>query len=148
MLGISGGIDSALTATLAAEALGPEHVVCVSMPSQFSSVETRADARAVADSLGARFLEIPIDPVVEATSAALAEAFAGTERGVAEENVQARVRGLTVMAVWDKFGWLPLATGDKSELSVGTRRSTATWPAASRSSRTSTKRMSTASPGI
>jgi len=119
VLGISGGIDSALTAALAAEALGPEHVVCVSMPSQFSSGETRADARAVAESLGARFLEIPIDPVVEATGTALAEAFAGTERGVAEENIQARVRGLTVMALSNKFGWLPLATGNKSELSVG-----------------------------
>jgi NAD+ synthase (glutamine-hydrolysing) len=89
------------------------------MPSQFSSGETRADARAVAESLGARFLEIPIDPVVEATGAALAEAFAGTERGVAEENIQARVRGLIVMALSNKFGWLPLATGNKSELSVG-----------------------------
>jgi NAD+ synthase (glutamine-hydrolysing) len=89
------------------------------MPSQFSSAETRADARAVAESLGARFLEIPIDPVVEATGAALAEAFAGTERGVAEENIQARVRGLIVMALSNKFGWLPLATGNKSELSVG-----------------------------
>jgi NAD+ synthase (glutamine-hydrolysing) len=119
VLGISGGIDSALTAALAAEALGPEHVVCASMPSQFSSAETRADARAVAESLGTRFMEIPIDPIVEATSAALAEAFAGTERGVAEENVQARVRGLIVMALSNKFGWLPLATGNKSELSVG-----------------------------
>ncbi|MGH3044086.1 MAG: NAD+ synthase, partial [Gaiellaceae bacterium] len=119
VLGMSGGIDSALTAALAAEALGPEHVVCVSMPSQFSSAETRADARAVAESLGARFLEIPIDSVVEAEGEALAEVFAGTERDVAEENIQARVRGLTVMALSNKFGWLPLATGNKSELSVG-----------------------------
>jgi NAD+ synthase (glutamine-hydrolysing) len=119
VLGISGGIDSALTAALAVEALGPEHVVCVSMPSQFSSAETRADAQAVAESLGARFIEIPIDSVVEATGAALAEVFAGTERGVAEENIQARVRGLTVMALSNKFGWLALATGNKSELSVG-----------------------------
>jgi len=119
VLGISGGIDSALTAALAAEALAPEHVVCVSMPSQFSSAETRADARAVAESLGARFIEIPIDSVVEATGAALAETFAGTERGVAEENIQARVRGLIVMALSNKFGWLPIATGNKSELSVG-----------------------------
>jgi NAD+ synthase (glutamine-hydrolysing) len=119
VLGISGGVDSALTAALAAEALGPEHVVCVSMPSQFSSAETRTDAQAVADSLGTRFMEIPIHSVVEATSAALAGAFAGTERGVAEENVQARVRGLIVMALSNKFGWLPLATGNKSELSVG-----------------------------
>jgi NAD+ synthase (glutamine-hydrolysing) len=119
VLGISGGIDSALTAALAAEALGPEHVVCVSMPSGYSSAETRADARAVAESLGARFMEIPIGPVVEATGAALAEAFAGTEHGVAEENIQARARGLILMALSNKFGWLLLATGNKSELSVG-----------------------------
>jgi NAD+ synthase (glutamine-hydrolysing) len=119
VLGISGGIDSALTAALAAEALGPEHVVCVSMPSRFSSAETRQDARAAADSIGARYLEIPIDPIVGAFGAALAEAFAGTEPGVAEENVQARARGVIVMALSNKFGWLALATGNKSELSVG-----------------------------
>jgi NAD+ synthase (glutamine-hydrolysing) len=119
VLGLSGGIDSALTAALAVEALGPEHVVCVSMPSRFSSEETRRDAKAVAESLGVRFLEIPIDPVVDAFGAALAEAFAGTEPGIAEENVQARVRGGIVMALSNKFGWLALATGNKSELSVG-----------------------------
>jgi NAD+ synthase (glutamine-hydrolysing) len=119
VLGISGGIDSALTAALAAETLGPEHVVCVSMPSQFSSPETRRDARAVADSLGARYLEIPIDAVVDAFGGALADAFAETEPGIAEENVQARARGVIVMALSNKFGWLPLATGNKSELSVG-----------------------------
>jgi NAD+ synthase (glutamine-hydrolysing) len=119
VLGLSGGIDSALTAALAAEALGAEHVVCVSMPSRFSSPETRADARRVAESLGCRFLEIPIESVVEAVGSALAEAFAGTEAGVAEENVQARLRGLIVMALSNKFGWLPIATGNKSELSVG-----------------------------
>jgi NAD+ synthase (glutamine-hydrolysing) len=119
VLGLSGGIDSALTAALAAEALGAEHVVCVSMPSRFSSPETREDARRVAESVGARFLEIPIESAVEAVGYALAAAFAGTEPGVAEENVQARLRGLVVMALSNKFGWLPLATGNKSELSVG-----------------------------
>ncbi|HXV56742.1 MAG TPA: NAD+ synthase, partial [Gaiellaceae bacterium] len=119
VLGISGGVDSALTAALAAEALGSEHVVCVSMPSRYSSPETRADARRSAEAVGARFLEIPIDPVVDAVGAALAEAFAGTEPGTAEENVQARVRGVIVMALSNKFGWLALATGNKSELSVG-----------------------------
>jgi NAD+ synthase (glutamine-hydrolysing) len=119
VLGISGGIDSALTAALAVESLEPERVVCVSMPSKFSSQETRADARRTAESLGTRFLEIPIEPIVESIGIALAEAFAGTEAGVAEENVQARVRGLLVMALSNKFGWLPLATGNKSELSVG-----------------------------
>jgi NAD+ synthase (glutamine-hydrolysing) len=119
VLGLSGGIDSALTAALAAEALGSKRVVCVGMPSRFSSEGTRADAKRVAESLGARYLELPIEPIVEAVEAALAEAFAGTDPGIAEENVQSRVRGLLVMALSNKFGWLPLATGNKSELSVG-----------------------------
>jgi NAD+ synthase (glutamine-hydrolysing) len=119
VLGISGGIDSALTAALAAEALGPERVVCVTMPSRFSSEGTRSDARRTAESLGTRILELPIEPIVEAVEGALAEPFAGTDPGVAEENVQSRVRGLLVMALSNKFGWLPLATGNKSELSVG-----------------------------
>jgi NAD+ synthase (glutamine-hydrolysing) len=119
VLGVSGGIDSALTAALAAEALGPERVVCVSMPSQYSSEGTRTDAKRVAEVLGARYLEIPIEPIVEAVGAALVQPFAGTEPGIAEENVQARVRGLLIMALSNKFGWLPLATGNKSELSVG-----------------------------
>jgi NAD+ synthase (glutamine-hydrolysing) len=119
VLGLSGGIDSALTAALAAEALGPERVVCVSMPSQFSSEGTRTDAKRVAENLGAKYLEIPIHEVVKTIDAALADTFAGTEPGIAEENVQARARGLLVMALSNKFGWLPLATGNKSELSVG-----------------------------
>ena len=119
VLGVSGGIDSALAAALAAEALGPDRVVCVSMPSQFSSEATRTDAKRLVDSLGARYLEIPIHGIVDAIDAALADVFAGTEPGIAEENVQARARGLLVMALSNKFGWLPLATGNKSELSVG-----------------------------
>jgi NAD+ synthase (glutamine-hydrolysing) len=119
VLGVSGGIDSALTAALAAEALEPERVVCVSMPSRYSSEVTQADARRVAETLGARYIEIPIEPIVDAVGAALAEAFAGTEPGIAEENIQSRARGLLVMALSNKFGWLPLATGNKSELSVG-----------------------------
>jgi NAD+ synthase (glutamine-hydrolysing) len=119
VLGVSGGIDSALTAALAAEALGPEHVVCVSMPSRYSSEGTQADAQRLAETLDARYIEIPIEPIVDAVEAALAEAFAGTETGIAEENIQSRVRGVLVMALSNKFGWLPLATGNKSELSVG-----------------------------
>jgi NAD+ synthase (glutamine-hydrolysing) len=119
VLGLSGGIDSALVAALAAEALGPDHVVCVSMPSRFSSEGTQADARKVAENLGARCLEIPIEPIVEAVGVALAPVFGDTEPGTAEENVQARARGLLVMALSNKFGWLALATGNKSELSVG-----------------------------
>jgi NAD+ synthase (glutamine-hydrolysing) len=119
VLGVSGGIDSALVAALAAEALGPDRVVCVSMPSRYSSAGTQSDAKRVAEALGARLIEIPIEPIVETVGAALAQPFEGTEVGVAEENVQARIRGLLVMALSNKFGWLPLATGNKSELSVG-----------------------------
>ena len=119
VLGISGGIDSALTAALCAEALGPDRVVCVSMPSRFSSDDTREDARLVAERLGTRYHELPIEPVVAAFSAALADVFAGTEPGLAEENIQARVRGTLLMALSNKFGWLLVATGNKSEYSVG-----------------------------
>jgi NAD+ synthase (glutamine-hydrolysing) len=119
VVGVSGGIDSALTAAIAAEALGPERVYCVSMPSQFSSHGTRADARRLADRLGCPFSELPIEPIVTAVEAALAETFAGLERDETEENVQARVRGVLLMALSNKFGRLVLATGNKSELSVG-----------------------------
>ena len=119
VLGLSGGIDSALTAALAAESLGPQRVHCVSMPSRYSSEGTRMDARTVAESLGAHYLEIPIEGIVGAVADALAPAFAGTEPGIAEENVQSRIRGLLVMALSNKFGWLALATGNKSEFSVG-----------------------------
>ena len=119
VIGMSGGIDSALTAALAAEALGPERVIAVSMPSRYSSEETQSDARRVAESLGVRFMELPIEDAVESVDAALAEPFAGTEPDLAEENVQARIRGLLLMALSNKFGWLVVATGNKSELAVG-----------------------------
>jgi NAD+ synthase (glutamine-hydrolysing) len=119
VVGVSGGIDSAVTAALAVEALGPGHVHSVSMPSRFSSERTRSDARLLAESLGTAFLELPIEPMVESFEAALAEVFAGLERDLAEENVQARIRGTLLMALSNKFGWLLVATGNKSELSVG-----------------------------
>jgi NAD+ synthase (glutamine-hydrolysing) len=119
LVGLSGGIDSALTTALAAEALGPERVHCVSMPSQFSSKATRDDARRLAESLGVDFREIPIDAVVGQFETALAPAFEGRPRDLTEENVQARARGTLLMALSNKFGWLVLATGNKSELSVG-----------------------------
>ncbi len=119
VLGVSGGIDSAVTAALAVEALGPERVHCVSMPSRYSSAETRADARALAENLGCDFRELPIEPVVEAFGSVLAESFAGREPDLAEENLQARARGTLLMALSNKFGWLLVATGNKSELSVG-----------------------------
>ncbi|MDP8910744.1 MAG: NAD(+) synthase [Actinomycetota bacterium] len=118
-VGVSGGVDSALTAALAAEALGPDRVHCVSMPSRYSSAETRRDARRLAESLGTTFLELPIDPIVEAFDGALAQVFAGSAPDLTEENLQARIRGVLLMALSNKFGWLVIATGNKSELSVG-----------------------------
>ncbi len=119
VLGLSGGIDSALVALVATDALGPERVTCVSMPSPYSSEGTRADAAAIAANLGVDFREIPIADAMDAYTAMLAESFSGREPDIAEENVQARIRGNLVMALSNKFGWLVLATGNKSELSVG-----------------------------
>ncbi len=119
VIGLSGGIDSALTATLAASALGADRVHGVSMPSRYSSDETRRDARQLAESLGIDFRQLPIEPAVEALTGVLAGAFAGREPDLTEENLQARVRGTLLMALSNKFGWLVIATGNKSELSVG-----------------------------
>jgi NAD+ synthase (glutamine-hydrolysing) len=119
VVGVSGGIDSAVTAALAAETLGPERVHCVSMPSRYSSEATRQDARRLAENLGCPFLEMPIDAIVDAFGRALADVFAGREPDLAEENVQARARGVVLMALSNKFGWMLVATGNKSELSVG-----------------------------
>jgi NAD+ synthase (glutamine-hydrolysing) len=119
VVGVSGGIDSALVAALAVEALGPERVHCVSMPSRYSSEGTRGDAQRLAEALGCDFREIPIEPMVEAYVAALAKAFEGREPDLTEENLQARIRGTLLMALSNKFGWLLVATGNKSELSVG-----------------------------
>jgi NAD+ synthase (glutamine-hydrolysing) len=119
VVGVSGGIDSALVAALAAETLGPEHVHCVSMPSRFSSEGTRADARRLAENLGCDFREIEIEPIVEEYLIALAPHFEGRDPDLTEENLQARVRGVILMALSNKFGWLLVATGNKSELSVG-----------------------------
>jgi NAD+ synthase (glutamine-hydrolysing) len=119
VVGLSGGIDSALTVALAVEALGPERVHGVSMPSRFSSEGTRGDAQRLAEGLGIDFREIPIQPIVEDFEQALARHFEGRDRDLTEENVQARVRGVLLMALSNKFGWLVVATGNKSELSVG-----------------------------
>src|SRR5919106_386409 len=119
VVGVSGGIDSALTAAIAVEALGAERVHCVSMPSRFSSEGTRGDARRLAEALGADFREVPIEEIVGAFGRALADSFAGREPDLTEENVQARTRGVLLMALSNKFGWLVVTTGNKSELSVG-----------------------------
>ncbi|HET6829905.1 MAG TPA: NAD+ synthase [Solirubrobacterales bacterium] len=119
VLGLSGGIDSALVALIAADALGGERLTCVVMPSPHSSPETQADARTIAANLGAETLELPIASVMEAYEDLLAARFAGCEPGITEENLQARTRGNLVMALSNKFGWLALSTGNKSEMSVG-----------------------------
>src|SRR5262249_61806261 len=119
VVGSSGGIGSALTAARAVEALGAERVHGVSMPSRFSSEATRADARRLAESLGIEFREIPIAAVVSALERALAPGFVDLPRDLTEENLQARTRGVLLMALSNKFGWLVVATGNKSELSVG-----------------------------
>jgi NAD+ synthase (glutamine-hydrolysing) len=119
VVGVSGGIDSAVTAALAVETLGPERVHSISMPSRYSSEETRTDARRLAESLGSPFVELPIEPIFEAFETVLAEPFAGLEPDLTEENLQARIRGVLLMALSNKFGWLVVATGNKSELSVG-----------------------------
>ena len=119
VIGVSGGIDSALTAALCVEALGATRVHCVSMPSRYSSEGTRGDARRLAEVLGTDFRELAIEPMVDAYDAVLAEHFAGREKDLTEENLQARIRGTLLMALSNKFGWLVIATGNKSELSVG-----------------------------
>jgi NAD+ synthase (glutamine-hydrolysing) len=119
VVSVSGGIDSALTAAIACEALGPARVRCVSMPSKFSSAGTRGDARLLAERLGADFLELPIEPLAESFLETLAEPFRERAPDLTEENLQARIRAVLLMALSNKFGWLVVAAGNKSELSVG-----------------------------
>ena len=119
VLGLSGGVDSALVAALAADALGPEAVRALAMPSRYSSVESLEDASEVAHRLGIRLDAIQIEGVFSAYLGALDEPFRGTEPGIAEENLQARIRGNLLMAMSNRFGSLVLATGNKSEYAVG-----------------------------
>ncbi|HTW43773.1 MAG TPA: NAD+ synthase [Solirubrobacteraceae bacterium] len=119
VLGLSGGIDSALVACLAADALTPARVSAAIMPSPFSSAATQADAHTLAHALGVRTHEFAIEPVMHAYQQLLRAAFAGRQPDTTEENLQARIRGNLVMALSNKFGWLVLATGNKSEMSVG-----------------------------
>jgi NAD+ synthase (glutamine-hydrolysing) len=121
VLALSGGIDSALVAVIATDALGPDRVTCVIMPSPHSSEETQSDARRIASNLGVDVLEIPIADAMRTYGTLLDEAFSrdSGSPSLAEENVQARIRGNLVMALSNKFGWLVLTTGNKSELSVG-----------------------------
>jgi NAD+ synthase (glutamine-hydrolysing) len=119
VVGLSGGIDSALTVCIAVDALGAERVTGVTMPSRYSSIGTRSDARETAENLGIDFLELPIEAAFLAYLATLEREFAGREADSTEENLQARIRGNLLMALSNKFGWLVLATGNKSEMAVG-----------------------------
>jgi len=119
VLGLSGGVDSALVACLAVDALGAERVSVTIMPSPYSSAETQRDARALARNLDVEAIELPIGKAMEAYDAVLAGTFDGRDSDITEENLQARIRGNLLMALSNKFGWLVLTTGNKSELSVG-----------------------------
>uniref|UniRef100_A0A832I845 Glutamine-dependent NAD(+) synthetase n=1 Tax=Eiseniibacteriota bacterium TaxID=2212470 RepID=A0A832I845_UNCEI len=119
VLGLSGGVDSAVTAAIAVDALGPAHVVGVLMPSPYTSAASRADAEALARALGMRCFAIPITDVYRSYLRALEPAFEGRPADTTEENLQARIRGNYLMALSNKFGWLVLTTGNKSEMSVG-----------------------------
>jgi NAD+ synthase len=119
LLGLSGGIDSAIVATIAADALGPENVRCVMMPSEYTSTESLEDAAAVAKALGTRLDTVPISGPRAAMTEALAPLFAGTNPDLTEENIQSRLRGVILMALSNKFGEMLLTTGNKSEVAVG-----------------------------
>ena len=119
VVGLSGGIDSSITAVIAVDALGKENVVGVGMPSRYSSEGSIVDSKLLSDNLGIRMMIMPIEPAFGAYLGMLEEPFLGTESGIAEENLQARVRGNILMALSNKFGWLVLTTGNKSELATG-----------------------------
>ena len=119
VVGLSGGIDSSLTAVIAVDALGKENVVGVTMPSRYSSEGSVVDSRLLSENLGIRLMTVPIEPAFGAYLEMLDEPFRDTESGIAEENLQARVRGNILMALSNKFGWLVLTTGNKSELATG-----------------------------
>jgi NAD+ synthase (glutamine-hydrolysing) len=119
VVGLSGGIDSAVTLSLAVEALGASNVTGVAMPSPFSSAQSLDDARALASNLGVELTVIPIGDLMSSYDSALSPAFTGRSRDVTEENIQARIRGNLLMAISNKFGHLVLSTGNKSELAVG-----------------------------
>jgi NAD+ synthase (glutamine-hydrolysing) len=119
VLGLSGGIESTLVLLIAVDALGADRVSAVVMPSRYSSEGTQSDARALAANLGVQCLDLPIAPAMEVYEEMLAEVFADREPDITEENLQARIRGNLLMALSNKFGWLVLTTGNKSENSVG-----------------------------
>ena len=119
VIGLSGGIDSALTTAIAADALGPERVTTFFMPSQYTSGQSWDDSKALTDNLGIRLVSLPIRPIFDEFLETLADEFAGREPDTTEENLQARIRGNLLMAASNKFGWIVLTTGNKSEMATG-----------------------------
>ena len=119
VLGLSGGVDSALCAAMAVDAIGPARVHCLMMPYRFTSIASLSDAAACAEALGVRYDIVPIHSAVEGFDAMLKPMFEGTQRGIAEENLQSRIRGTTLMAISNKFGGMVVTTGNKSEVSAG-----------------------------
>lgn len=119
LIGMSGGVDSALTAAIAVDALGADKVHTVMMPSRYTSTESLVDAKACSNALGAKYESIDIEPMVTSFGTSLAPSFAGREPDTTEENIQARIRGVLLMALSNKFGYMVVATGNKSEMSVG-----------------------------
>ena len=119
VIGLSGGIDSALTTAIAADALGPERVTTFFMPSQYTSGQSWDDSKALTDNLGVRLVSLPIRPIFDEFLETLADEFAGREPDTTEENLQARIRGNLLMAASNKFGWIVLTTGNKSEMATG-----------------------------
>ena len=119
LVGLSGGVDSALTAAVAADALGPENVVGITMPSRYSSEGSLTDSRELAANLGIHLWNVPIEPAHQAFAGMLESYFQDAEPNVAEENVQARIRGNVLMTISNKFGWIVLTTGNKSEMAMG-----------------------------
>ena len=119
VLGLSGGVDSALVAAIAVDALGKENVIGVTMPSRFTSGATKSDAKRLADNLGIQFIESPIEKMFKTYLSEMKSELKGTKFGLAEENLQARIRGNILMTLSNKFGWLVLTTGNKSEVAVG-----------------------------
>jgi len=119
LVGLSGGVDSSLVAMIAVDALGASNVVGISMPSRYSSEESILDAEILSKNLNMKFLTIPIEKTFSSYLETLKQAFKGTKPNVAEENIQARIRGNILMAISNKFGWLVLATGNKSETATG-----------------------------
>jgi NAD+ synthase len=119
VIGLSGGVDSALTAAVAADALGPERVATIMMPSPYTSAVSLEDARACAEAIGVTYDIVSIEPAMEAFRAMLAPVFGNRQEDVTEENIQSRARGVTLMAVSNKLGGMVVTTGNKSEMAVG-----------------------------